>query len=84
MHVVTHANDISVEYTPQAYVASDLDMFFKNFSKSQIGERPTLVSIDGGKWWFDNGTMMSVSTHQFIRRRSNHSDRIRCQWRIWP
>ncbi|WPG97989.1 Hypothetical protein R9X50_00077200 [Acrodontium crateriforme] len=37
-----------VEYTPQAYVPSDLDMFFKNFSKSQIGERPILNSIDGG------------------------------------
>lgn len=39
---------ITVEYTPQAYVASDLDMFFKNFSQSQVGERPVLVSIDGG------------------------------------
>ncbi|KAH8079080.1 subtilisin-like protein [Cristinia sonorae] len=37
-----------VEYTPQAYLASDLDLFFKNFSKSQVGERPTLVGIDGG------------------------------------
>ncbi|EMD37154.1 hypothetical protein CERSUDRAFT_84189 [Gelatoporia subvermispora B] len=37
-----------VEYTPQVYVPSDLDMFFKNFSESQIGERPTMVSIDGG------------------------------------
>ncbi|KAI0671929.1 subtilisin-like protein [Trametes maxima] len=37
-----------VEYTPQAYVPSDLDMFFGNFSKSQVGERPSLVSIDGG------------------------------------
>lgn len=37
-----------VEYTPQAYVPSDLDKFFGNFSKSQIGERPVLKSIDGG------------------------------------
>ncbi|KAI0344783.1 subtilisin-like protein [Trametopsis cervina] len=37
-----------VEYTPQAYVPSDLDLFFTNFSKSQVGERPVLVSIDGG------------------------------------
>ncbi|KAH8081328.1 peptidase S8/S53 domain-containing protein [Cristinia sonorae] len=37
-----------VEYTPQAYLASDLDLFFKNFSSSQIGQRPNLVSIDGG------------------------------------
>ena len=37
-----------VEYTPQAYVPSDLDLFFKNFSRSQVGERPILDSIDGG------------------------------------
>jgi len=37
-----------VELTPNAYVASDLDMFFANFSSSQVGERPVLVSIDGG------------------------------------
>lgn len=37
-----------VEYTPQAYVPSDLDLFFANFSSKQIGERPILDSIDGG------------------------------------
>jgi tripeptidyl-peptidase I len=37
-----------VEYTPQAYVPSDLDMFFANFSKKAVGERPILDSIDGG------------------------------------
>ncbi|KAF2706003.1 subtilisin-like protein [Pleomassaria siparia CBS 279.74] len=37
-----------VEYTPEVYVPSDLDLFFKNFSTSQVGERPTLDSIDGG------------------------------------
>jgi len=37
-----------VEYTPQAFLASDLDMFFKNFSSSIIGSRPEFVSIDGG------------------------------------
>ncbi|KAI0063506.1 subtilisin-like protein [Artomyces pyxidatus] len=37
-----------VEFTPQAYVADDLDLFFRNFSSRQIGQRPTLVSIDGG------------------------------------
>lgn len=39
----------TVEYTPQAYVPTDLDMFFSNFSSEQVGERPTLVSIDGGE-----------------------------------
>lgn len=39
-----------VEYTPQAYVASDLDMFFGNFSPGQVGERPILVGIDGGEF----------------------------------
>ncbi|KAF2152969.1 subtilisin-like protein [Myriangium duriaei CBS 260.36] len=37
-----------VEYTPQAYVPSDLDNFFRNFSTRQIGDRPILDSIDGG------------------------------------
>ncbi|EME50290.1 hypothetical protein DOTSEDRAFT_68978 [Dothistroma septosporum NZE10] len=37
-----------VEYTPQAYVPSDLDLFFNNFSTKQVGQRPTLDSIDGG------------------------------------
>jgi tripeptidyl-peptidase I len=37
-----------VEYTPQAYVQSDLDKFFTNFSSSQVGSSPVLESIDGG------------------------------------
>jgi tripeptidyl-peptidase I len=37
-----------VEYTPSAYIASDLDLFFGNFSPSLVGKRPTLASIDGG------------------------------------
>ncbi|KAG2122346.1 subtilisin-like protein [Suillus clintonianus] len=37
-----------VEYTPQAYVQSDLDIFAKNFSTGLEGVSPTLVSIDGG------------------------------------
>ncbi|KAI0696743.1 subtilisin-like protein [Cytidiella melzeri] len=47
--LATKKNSIGiVEYTPQAYVASDLDMFFKNFSAPQVGERPVLKAIDGG------------------------------------
>lgn len=38
-----------VELTPQAFLAGDLDVFFGNFSSSQVGQRPTLISIDGGK-----------------------------------
>ncbi|TFK80778.1 subtilisin-like protein [Polyporus arcularius HHB13444] len=37
-----------VEYTPQSHIPSDFDVFFGNYSKGQIGERPKLVSIDGG------------------------------------
>ncbi|KAK0256450.1 hypothetical protein B0A54_04706 [Friedmanniomyces endolithicus] len=37
-----------VEYTPEAYVPSDLDLFFANFSQRSIGERPIFDSIDGG------------------------------------
>jgi tripeptidyl-peptidase-1 len=37
-----------VEYTPQAYLQSDLDLFYKNFSSSLVGLKPKVVSIDGG------------------------------------
>ena len=37
-----------VEYTPQAYLQSDLDMFFANFSKNQVQRTPIFDSIDGG------------------------------------
>lgn len=37
-----------VEYTPQAYLPGDLDLFFNNFSEALVGERPTFDSIDGG------------------------------------
>ncbi|KAF9474366.1 subtilisin-like protein [Pholiota conissans] len=37
-----------VEYTPQAYLQSDLDKFHKNFSKELVGKSPKLVAIDGG------------------------------------
>ena len=37
-----------VEYTPQAYLQSDLDLFFSNFSKNQVQRTPILDSIDGG------------------------------------
>jgi tripeptidyl-peptidase-1 len=37
-----------VEYTPQAYLPDDLDMFFRNFSPALVGKRPTFESIDGG------------------------------------
>lgn len=38
-----------MEYTPQSYLPADLDLFFKNFSSSQIGQRPVFNGIDGGK-----------------------------------
>ncbi len=37
-----------VEYTPQAYLQGDLDLFFRNFSRPQVGNSPILDSIDGG------------------------------------
>ncbi|EIW80494.1 subtilisin-like protein [Coniophora puteana RWD-64-598 SS2] len=38
-----------VEYTPQAYVQSDLEMFAQNFSSDLAGASPQVVSIDGGE-----------------------------------
>ncbi|KAH9831173.1 peptidase S8/S53 domain-containing protein [Rhodofomes roseus] len=47
--VATDKNSIGiVEYTPVAYLPADMDMFFGNYSPSQVGQRPALVSIDGG------------------------------------
>ncbi|MCJ1484230.1 hypothetical protein MMC06_004398 [Schaereria dolodes] len=37
-----------VEYTPQAYLQTDLNLFFANFSKLQVHKTPTFDSIDGG------------------------------------
>ncbi|KAL9021903.1 MAG: hypothetical protein Q9185_000917 [Variospora sp. 1 TL-2023] len=37
-----------VEYSPQAYLQGDLDLFFANFSKNQVQRTPTLASINGG------------------------------------
>ncbi|KAJ7261226.1 subtilisin-like protein [Mycena rebaudengoi] len=40
-----------VEYTPQAYIPADLDMFARNFSsigKSLVGARPVFESVSGG------------------------------------
>ncbi|KAH9924577.1 subtilisin-like protein [Fomitopsis serialis] len=54
--LVPEKNSLAIiEYTPQAYVASDLDLFFSNFSPSQVGERPVLYSIDGGYVQTDYG-----------------------------
>ncbi len=36
-----------VEYTPQAYLQGDLDLFFSNFSKRQVQRTPTTDLIDG-------------------------------------
>lgn len=37
-----------VEYTPQAYLPADLDLFFTNFSSAQVGERPIFDAVQGG------------------------------------
>ena len=55
-----------VEHTPQAYLPSDLDTFFPNFSPSQVGDRPIFDSVDGGllqtefKCFGYNGESVSV------------------------
>ncbi|KAF8841683.1 hypothetical protein BDN67DRAFT_900913 [Paxillus ammoniavirescens] len=47
--VATELNSYGiVEYTPQAYLQSDLQMFAMNFSADLIGKEPYMVSIDGG------------------------------------
>ncbi|KAI1788899.1 subtilisin-like protein [Ganoderma leucocontextum] len=47
--VSTDKNTFGIlEFTPQAFLQSDLDMFFANFSPSQVGTEPILIAIDGG------------------------------------
>ncbi|KIJ65943.1 hypothetical protein HYDPIDRAFT_166913 [Hydnomerulius pinastri MD-312] len=43
-----------VEYTPQTYIQSDLDLFAKNFSTGLEGVSPKMVSVDGGVLVTDN------------------------------
>ena len=37
-----------VEYTPQSYLQSDLDLFFQTYQPKQRQTTPNLESIDGG------------------------------------
>jgi tripeptidyl-peptidase-1 len=37
-----------VQYTPQPYLSSDLDLFFGNYPIDQVQTRPTFNSVDGG------------------------------------
>jgi tripeptidyl-peptidase I len=37
-----------VEYSPQAFLQGDLDLFFANYSKAQRQKTPNIISIDGG------------------------------------
>ncbi|KAK6359200.1 hypothetical protein TWF696_000364 [Orbilia brochopaga] len=37
-----------VAFTPQTYLQADMDVFFSNFSPSQVGAGPIVKSIDGG------------------------------------
>ncbi|KAG6381966.1 peptidase S8/S53 domain-containing protein [Boletus reticuloceps] len=56
--VATDKNSFGiVEYTPNTYVQSDLQMFARNFSTDLIGKEPYLVSIDGGYAPTTNGTI---------------------------
>ncbi|KIK61117.1 hypothetical protein GYMLUDRAFT_59078 [Collybiopsis luxurians FD-317 M1] len=36
-----------VEFTPQAFLADDLDLFFSTFSPNVVGARPQIVLVDG-------------------------------------
>jgi hypothetical protein len=43
---------LAAEFTPGAYLASDIDNFAKTFAPDLYGKRPKLVSIDGGRFSF--------------------------------
>ena len=45
---ITEGNSFGVaEFTPQAYVPYDLDIFFSNFSRRLLGQRPIFQPING-------------------------------------
>ena len=49
---------LTVEFSnlKQTFNPKDMDVFFQNFSPDQVGQRPTLVSFDGGMVFFVNST----------------------------
>ncbi|KAF8993521.1 subtilisin-like protein [Cyathus striatus] len=54
--IATKKNSYGIlEFTPQSFLAGDLDMFFSNFSPSLVGVRPQAVLIDGGSALIFNG-----------------------------
>lgn len=55
-----------VEYTPQAYVPGDMDMFFQVYAPEQVGRRPEFISVDGGE--FNNHMCRELDTLSFKRR----------------
>lgn len=62
-----------VEYTPQSYLPSDLDLFFQNFSTKQVGNRPIFDSIDGGvlqtiEESFDYNGKLLDTFHRFSKK----------------
>lgn len=47
--VSTDKNTFGIaEYTPQAFLQTDLNLFFQNFSTNQALKSPIIISIDGG------------------------------------
>ncbi|KAF7318724.1 Peptidase S53 domain-containing protein [Mycena chlorophos] len=69
-----------VEFTPQTFIPSDLDLFFGNFSPALVGQRPEGVFIDGGvfqntslgfenpvKSSFDISYAMALTTPQSVQ-----------------
>ncbi|GAB7355453.1 hypothetical protein MBLNU459_g5957t2 [Dothideomycetes sp. NU459] len=51
-----------VEYTPESYLPSDLDLFFKTYEPAAVGERPIFDSIDGG-FLYDNITNVTAFSY---------------------
>ena len=46
---VRSAESSAAEFGIETLNFADLDLFFEIYSPSQVGKRPTFVSIDGGK-----------------------------------
>jgi tripeptidyl-peptidase-1 len=56
-------NLYTVEATPQAFIASDIDKFAKYYAPDIHGKRPMVVSIDGGQFGLYCLTTSCLLTH---------------------
>jgi len=71
-----------VEYTPQAFLQSDLDIFNEVFAPDLVGVSPDLVSIDGGEFFLYNSVDSLIEHRNLARYRTNRGSEFQHQRRV--